>query len=122
MFFRLCLFAALMFCLLTPASAQKQRRQGYRSPSGPTLSPYLLYRNFPSGPLDNYHSFVRPTLRLQSTIRTQGQQLRTLERDVRTIESTRGAQIRRSDLSPTGHGATFMNLHGFFPGGPANRR
>ena len=122
MFFRLCLIGAMIFSLPLAVSAQKRNRQGYRSPSGPTLSPYLLYRNFPTGPLDNYHSFVRPAFRLQSTIRTQDQQLRTLEQNVRTIESSRGSQIRRSDLTPTGHGAEFMNFFGFFSAGPSNRR
>jgi len=98
---------------LFACSAQAQGiRPSYR-PSSPTLSPWLQLYNRNTGPLDNYHSYVRPrqevyrTFRQQeSVIQRQGEGLRNLGQQVMSI--------RQEPIRSTGTGSTFMNYSHYY--------
>ncbi len=95
----------------------QQRPTRYQSPSGPTLSPYLLYSRRPLGVVDNYHAFVRPRVQLRSTLSTQDRRIsqldgnvRDVQRDVRTLSG-----VRPSGVAPTGTGSSYLNYSHYYP-------
>lgn len=105
-------FMMVFVVLASVRSADAQRFSSRSSFTRPTLSPWLnLYRR-DSGPLDNYHTFVRPEQRLRRTLE---QQRAGIQRQNAAIHSL-GRQVSRlerpSGVRPTGTGGTFMNyLH-----------
>jgi hypothetical protein len=91
--------------------------QGYVSPGGPTITPYLDYFSLPVGPWqDNYHTFVRPKAELRSNlsrlgtaVNQQGRRLNQLGNDLQQLETS-------SRAAPTGTGSTFMNYSHYYSG------
>ncbi len=89
----------------------------------PRVSPWMnLYRG-EAGPIDNYHGFVRPEMRLRDTLRRQQMGMR---RQAAAIGSL-GAEFARSrtatGVRPTGTGSVFMNYSHYYQfRSPARRR
>lgn len=89
--------------------------QTYNVGQQPVISPWfgLYQRN--GGPLDNYHTFVRPQielndalLRQQNAIQYNSAGLNTLGRDVNQLQDPRAVR-------PTGTASGFMNYSHYFP-------
>jgi hypothetical protein len=116
---RLILPLALGCILCASQSAWAQRLQRYQPPYGPTLSPYLEYYRRPSGVLNNYHMFVRPRVELRQTLRSQQQQILTLDRELRRAAVS---QVREAEVAPTGTGSGFMNYSHYYPSAGASGR
>jgi hypothetical protein len=80
----------------------------------PTFSPWfgLYQRN--GGPLDNYHTFVRPKIELANTL--QGQQA-AIQRNTAGINSL-GQDVQQlqepGTVRPTGTGSVFMNYSHYY--------
>lgn len=91
-------------------------------PAQPTLSPWFRLYDRNSGALDNYHSMVRPEIRLRSTLRQQdtllqeqGVGLQGLSGQVNEIEN-------HDLLRPTGAGSVFMDYSHYYDMGGAGAR
>jgi hypothetical protein len=86
-------------------------------PASPTLSPYLDYFRQNAGVLNNYHTFIRPQQQLQNTINQQNAAIQRNARRLGTLnlDVTNLKEFRESVISPTGHGATFMNYSHYYP-------
>jgi hypothetical protein len=99
--------------LVAPASAQRR----YRSPFGPTLSPYLDFFRRDNGALgDPYNAWVRPRQNLRNELYQQQRSLYNLNRELRDVN--REVQdlelLRESGAAPTGTGSRFMNFSHFY--------
>jgi hypothetical protein len=123
----LCCLAVAVAAGLTALDAQTVCAQG-RSPGPyepqlrPTLSPWLKLYSRQSGPVDNYHSFVRPELQLQDTFRRQdllNEQQSAGMSDLKTqvTELQTGGKVR-----PTGAGAEFMRYSHYYDMRPPRPR
>ncbi|MHB8901516.1 MAG: hypothetical protein ACYC6Y_22420 [Thermoguttaceae bacterium] len=112
------ILAAAIVMASASADAQTYSQPGRRARAynpTPTLSPYLDYFRAPMGPLDSYHEYVRPRLELQRTLTQQDQQLRTQQREIRTLNSQWGEAQRTGTIAPTGVRAGFFNYSHFYP-------
>jgi hypothetical protein len=95
--------------------------QGYQSPAGPTITPYLDYFSVPVGPwLDNYHTYVRPRAELRSNLNRLGAQAYQQERRLNQLGND-FQQMNSSVAAPTGTGSTFMNYSHYFTQPVAHR-
>lgn len=116
--------AALALCagvLASPASAQRR----YRSPSGPTITPYLDYFRRDNGVLrDPYNAWVRPRRIVRDEIYQQRQSLYTLGRGLRDVnrDVNQMQSLRASGASPTGTGSSFMNYSHYYQMRSGRRR
>lgn len=113
---------ALALALGLAGAAHAQRPIGppvpprtYPYAPGPALSPYLDYFRTPLGPLDSYHEFVRPRVRLQQQLQQQDTRLRRQAQDLRALDQRITAPQRPGEAAPTGTGATFFNYSHFYP-------
>ena len=121
-------FVPLVLFLLVACAADACLAQGpyrsyggrYRSPYGPTMSPYLDYFRRDSGVLDPYNTFIRPRQQLQDQIGQMAQEERAA--NIRLQQQIQG--IREETAAPTGRGATFMNYSHYYRASPtgAQRR
>jgi hypothetical protein len=82
----------------------------YRSPYGPTLSPYLNYFRQDTGVLDPYNTFIRPLRQLDNQLGQMQQQEQAA--NTRLQQQIQG--IRAETAAPTGTGATFMNYSHYY--------
>ncbi len=113
----LCL--ALITCGAVANGQGWSRPQGSSTRSGsrtPTLSPYLDYFRAPQGPLDSYHEYVRPKINLRNTLAQQDRQLRTQGQGLRTLNREWSRAKQTGTIAPTGTGAGFFNYSHFYPG------
>lgn len=94
--------------------AQAGPRASYQ-PSVPTLSTWFSLYQRNSGPLDNYHTFVRPERQLQDAMR---QQSTAIQRQAEGIRGLTGqmSELRqgRSPAHPTGAGSIFMDYGHYY--------
>jgi hypothetical protein len=104
---RASLLAAVIVPWIADHSAGQDPGRRY-TPTGSTLSPYLNYFSGEDpGVLDKYHAFVRPTLRLQQTIRQQASRLHQLGGEVE--------QVRQTEVEATGIGGRFLDYSHHYP-------
>jgi hypothetical protein len=82
----------------------------YRSPYGPTISPYLDYFRRDTGVLDPYNAFIRPRRQLDNQL---GQMVQD-ERAANTRLQQQIQGIRAETAAPTGASATFMNYSHYY--------
>jgi hypothetical protein len=87
----------------------------YRSPYGPTLSPYLDYFRRDTGALDPYNAFIRPRRQLENELGQMVQQERA--ENTRLQQQIQG--IRAESAAPTGTGATFLNYSHYYRAQPS---
>lgn len=96
-----------------PKSSQKY--SGRYQPNKPTLSPYLNYFRLNTGVLPNYQQFVRPQQQLQETLQRQQTEIQMGRRSLKDLSGKVDERFANPTVSPTGHGATFMNFSHYFP-------
>jgi hypothetical protein len=99
------------FCLAAVAQAQPTNF-GPR----PTMSPWFsLYRK-DGGPLDNYHTFVRPQLELNDTLQQQQMAIQRNSVGLDTLDQQVG-QFKEQGrvVRPTGTASVFMNYSHYYP-------
>jgi hypothetical protein len=80
----------------------------------PTLSPWfgLYQRN--SGPLDNYHTFVRPEIQLRNTLRNQQANIQQNTAAINALGQDAAQTQEYGRVRPTGTGSTFMTQSSYF--------
>jgi len=80
----------------------------------PPLSPWLKLYSRQAGPLDNYHSFVRPELQLRETLRRQALLIDQQSAGMSDLRNeVTGLQTGRP-VRPTGAGAVFMGYSHYY--------
>ena len=81
----------------------------------PTFSPWfgLYQRN--SGPLDNYHTFVRPQIDLQDTIQRQRAAIQRNSAGINSLDQDMTDLHEHGTVRPTGTGSVFMDYSHFYP-------
>ena len=107
---------ALLFGMTLTAHGQMYGSGRHIAPR-PTISPWLdLQRGDNDGPLDNYHTFVRPRQRAYNTLGRQNFAIQQQGRAIRGL-GNRMSQMRQtpSGVRPTGTHSTFMNYSHYFP-------
>ncbi|MBN1589432.1 MAG: hypothetical protein JW888_07950 [Pirellulales bacterium] len=108
------LTASLFLSCAASAHAQQGGRKYFRPPS-PTISPWMdLFRKDP-GPLDNYHSFVRPKQRVYDALGRQNFEIQQQQAQTRDLGQELSRFERASLARPTGTGSTFMNYSHYYP-------
>jgi hypothetical protein len=94
------------FASASPALAQPR----YYPPNGP-ISPWMnLFQRQP-GPLDNYHSYVRPELQLRNTLGLQNTALQQQAAGLRLL----GEGQQAGQIPATGTASVFMNFSHYYP-------
>jgi hypothetical protein len=84
-------------------------------PSRPTVSPYLNLFRRDTGPIPNYHLYVRPIQRQQAF--NDQQQLLNLQQGMEMQQLQENLiQVQRSATGPTGIGAGFRNFSHYYSG------
>jgi hypothetical protein len=109
--------------MASPAAAQNQNK-GYSryTPARPTISPYNELFRPETGPLPNYHQYVRP-LQQQIAVNKQQQAVNRQQAVFNTEQDTglrnvqQGfRQLQTGTLPATGIGGTFRNFSHYYPG------
>jgi hypothetical protein len=88
--------------------------------SRPTVSPYLNLLRPDASPAQNYYTLVRPQVDQRNATLQQGSEIDSLRREVKSSSAFRGAA--RSQMSPTGHHAGFLNHSRFYQSAGASAR
>jgi hypothetical protein len=106
-----------MLVLADTANAQQRRRERGLNLNRPTFSPWLQLFNNNPGPLDNYHQYVRPEMRLRQTLANQELSLMQQSTAIGVLDQRQQMMGRPIGISPTGTttGATFMDTSHYFP-------
>jgi len=101
-------------CLVLAAvEVQAQGPARYTPPAGPTLPRELNYFRRDIGVLDQYNAFVYPQLQMNNQLQQlAAQQQLNYRRTQRQINELK--EVRPSEASPTGVGATFMNYGHYY--------
>ncbi len=114
-------FLAISIPFASASSAGAQRPGSPERFSRPTFSPWFGLFSRETRALDNYHSYVRPEIRLRNTL---GQQANALRQQKTTILGL-GQEIRAVERGggprPTGTGSGFMIYSHYFQTVPAVR-
>jgi hypothetical protein len=102
------LMLGCVFASTVPAMGQRYSVPSYQ-PATSTLSPWFNLYQRNTGPLDNYHMYVRPQLQLQSTLQRQDANIQLLGQAVaQPLE-------QKSAAAPTGTGSGFMSYSHYYP-------
>jgi len=80
----------------------------------PTFSPWfgLYQRN--GGPLDNYHTFVRPRMSLNNSLMRQQADIQRNYLGISSLNRNVD-QIREGEVRPTGTGSVYFNYSHYYP-------
>jgi hypothetical protein len=110
--------AAAVLCAVS-VGVRAARGQGYSGsgyqPSTPTFSPWLNLYQRNAGPLDNYHTFVRPERQLQDTLRQQASAIQRQGEGIRGLTGqVNDLREGRSPAHPTGAGSVFMDYGHYY--------
>jgi hypothetical protein len=114
------LVAAIIHSTAPASDAQypgvRNIRSRYSRPPRPTFSPYFdLFRTDNTGPLGNYHSYVRPKQQLYDTLWQQHSNLRRQDASIRALGQQVSGTKQWDRVRPTGTNSTFMNYSHYFP-------
>jgi len=90
------------------ASAQSFGPVRYETQRYPPLSPWLKLYSRQAGPIDNYHSFVRPELQLRETLRRQDFQIQQQSAGMSDLRSEVTDLQTGGPVRATGAGGAFM--------------
>lgn len=106
-------FAAVLVVWLVGLGVQDTSAQSfgpvrYESQLYPPLSPWLKLYYRQAGPIDNYHSFVRPELQLRETLRRQDLLIQQQSAGMSDLRSEVTELQTGGPVRPTGAGAAFM--------------
>ena len=105
--------------LLADLSAFAQGPPGQRPfapyrPTRPTFSPWFnLYRE-DAGVLDNYHTFVRPEIRLRNALNRQEYDINRQRMDFQSMRQNMSGMQRTLGMRPTGASSSFMNYSHYY--------
>ena len=84
--------------------------------SRPTLSPWFGLYQKNGGPIDNYHTFVRPRIDLNDTLQRQQAGIQRNEAGVNSLgQEMTQMQEEHAGIRPTGSASGFMNYSHFYP-------
>jgi len=122
---RIRLIPAFVFLCLVGVCVAPSWAQGMRpsyTPSSPTLSPWFGLYNRDSGPLDNYHNFVRPRQRVYRALQQQHNEIQRQSSNLNALGQEVLSMRQPSSLRPTGVGSTFMNYSHYYSVQPPARR
>jgi len=112
------LAVAIVVCLIAPggqeAFAQALGPVRYETQLYPPLSPWLKLYYRQAGPLDNYHSFVRPELQLRETLRRQALLIQQQSAGMSDLRSEVTGLQTGGPVRPTGAGAVFMGYSHYY--------
>jgi len=104
------------------ACAQTYGPVRYETPLYPPLSPWLKLYYRQAGPVDNYHSFVRPELQLRETLRRQDLLIQQHSAGMSDLRSEVTELQTGGPVRPTGAGGAFMAYsHYYDMRGPQSR-
>jgi hypothetical protein len=100
----------LLLLLATPLQAQR-----YDVGQRPVLSPWfgLYQRN--NGPLDNYHTYVRPELELNDTLDRQQAGIERNTTGIKSLGQDVTQMQRPQTVHPTGAASVFMDYSHYYP-------
>jgi hypothetical protein len=103
------------------AAAGPALGQGLYRPATPTLSPWFDLYNRNTGPLDNYHQFVRPEINLRSTLKQTDARLHLQGAGLQALGAEVAQGTQQQGVRPTGAASVFMNYSHYYPsqGAPA---
>ncbi|MBN2580000.1 MAG: hypothetical protein JXB10_13510 [Pirellulales bacterium] len=104
------LAAVCLVVSLRPVSAQIYAPSGPQA-LPPTFSPWLNLFQRNTGPLDNYHTWVQPEMRLRQTLQYQARNIQSLQQYVSQPQTRTDGK-----LAPTGVGGGFMSYSHYYPG------
>jgi hypothetical protein len=112
---------------LTPLGAQAVCAQGrgsgiYEPQLRPTLSPWLKLYSRQSGPVDSYHSFVRPELQLRETFRRQDLLNEQQSAGMSELKTQVTGLQTGGPVRPTGAGGVFMGYSHYYDMRPPRPR
>lgn len=103
----------------TDVAAQGPRGP-YRSPAGPTLSPYLNYFRRDTGILDRHNALVAPTVQAQQTVQQLENRISEQRSQLTNLQSQL-QEIRDPKAARTGTGSGFMNYSHYYRLSPRSR-
>lgn len=126
-FVRLCglCFTLSLSCLTTASAQQAKNKFGSENRNRPTVSPYLSIVDGGGGAA-NLFNIVRPRQQAQKRAREFRNELGNVEAEVQRSQRplaqgpSSSVPITSGRMGPTGHGATFGDLNGYF-GNPSGR-
>jgi hypothetical protein len=87
---------------------------GYYPPRGP-ISPWMNIFQRKPGPLDNYHSYVQPDLRMQAEFNRQNNALLRNAQGLQFLGQQMETAQRETQVRPTGTGSVFMEYSHYYP-------
>ena len=95
----------------TPSAFAQTRYGTVRGPISPWMD--LFQRN--PGPLDNYHSYVKPEIQLQRTITQQNNALMQNAAGIQVLGQQMENGQKESQVRPTGTGSVYMDYSHYYP-------
>jgi hypothetical protein len=110
--------AAFFLALLTMGAAQgssalAQAMGQYQA--RPTLSPWMNLFQRNAGPVDNYHTYVRPQMQLRDTLHQQNMQLQQQTAGLEAVgQQITELQQPQPVARPTGTGSVFMDYSHYY--------
>ena len=104
---------ALLAWVISTDSAPGQSASRFQ-PSSPTLSPWLNLYQDSQGPLDNYHSYVRPQMELRDTLSQQRTINQTTSQDLRTLRDSAAGPSKDPRVRATGTRAGYMSYSHYY--------
>jgi len=83
-------------------------------PFYPTLSPWLKLYATNTGPLDNYHTFVRPELQMREMVQRQSVTNARQAAGMWQLQGELDDLHKQKAVRPTGTGSVFMNYSHYY--------
>ena len=104
----------------TPSAFAQSRYTPTRGPISPWMD---MFQRHP-GPLDNYHSYVKPEMQAQNQFNQQQNALAQNAAGVQVLGQQMADAKKESQVNPTGTGSVFMDYSHYYPakGGRAATR
>jgi hypothetical protein len=95
----------------TPSAFAQNRYSPVRGP----ISPWMDIFQRKPGPLDNYHSYVRPELQLQRTLNLQDNALAQNANGIQVLGQRVENGQREIQVRPTGTNSVYMEYSHYYP-------
>jgi len=103
-------FAALG---VLPGMTSSAQAQGYQ-PNGPMISPWMNLFQRNTGPVDNYHMYVRPQIQLQDTLRQQNARIQQQSAGLQSVGQQLQEVEQQHTVPHTGTGSVFMDYSHYY--------
>jgi hypothetical protein len=115
---RLQVVAAFLTVGAVLSIAHLAQAQGQATDFGnrPTLSPWFGLYQKNGGPIDNYHTFVRPRIDLNDTLQRQQAGIQRNQAGINSLgQDMTQLQEEHAGIRPTGSASVFMNYSHYYP-------